>query len=341
MNCHIKQKFNYTSRKIELEKLYDNIREKEKNNLLVITNDDMLRCDLKRFGMKNMQHHQVGDVLSREQHAKIKQFRNREDIIVRKADKSNTFVIMNLEDYKNKVSSVLNDERKFKRLNKDPTNDIKKALNVLITSINGKMGAIKISKIVGHFTPGYLYCNPKIHKSVTDPPMRPIISQIGTVTYNIAKTLNTVITRYMPKRYMIQSTQEFIEISKEVRSPKLLASLDVENLFTNVPVKETIDIILSNVYGHCAIPAPDIPRSTLQKLLEICTTQTPFRTPDGAIYQQTDGVSMGSSLGPTMANYYMCHLENRILPTIPNIEQCIYCRYVDDIFLVTPNFKTL
>ena len=30
----------------------------------------------------------------------------------------------------------------------------------------------------------------------------------------------------------------------------ILASLDVENLFTNVPVNETIDVIINNIYFH-------------------------------------------------------------------------------------------
>ena len=42
---------------------------------------------------------------------------------------------------------------------------------------------------------------------------------------------------------------------------------------------------------------------------------------------------MGSPLGPTFSNFYMCNLENNVL-----INQCIkqkfYCRYVDDIFLI-------
>ena len=52
---------------------------------------------------------------------------------------------------------------------------------------------------------------------------------------------------------------------------------------------------------------------------------------DGVMYIQCDGVSMGSPLGPTFANFFMAEVENRALR---NIRVSLYCRYIDDIFLI-------
>ena len=52
---------------------------------------------------------------------------------------------------------------------------------------------------------------------------------------------------------------------------------------------------------------------------------------DGKLHIQIDGMSMGSPLGPTFANFYMADLENRVL-SLPNLKPNIYCRYVDDIY---------
>ena len=49
------------------------------------------------------------------------------------------------------------------------------------------------------------------------------------------------------------------------------------------------------------------------------------------MYIQKDGMSMGSPLGPTFANFYMADVENKVL-SMPNMKPNIYCRYVDDIF---------
>lgn len=49
---------------------------------------------------------------------------------------------------------------------------------------------------------------------------------------------------------------------------------------------------------------------------------------------------MGSPLGPLMANYYMCHLENTIFED-NNLKPKLYCRYMDDIFVVVEKFEQL
>jgi hypothetical protein len=96
----------------------------------------------------------------------------------------------------------------------------------------------------------------------------------------------------MPLNFSIKSTNEFLEIIRCQTPDKMMASLDVESLFTNVPVEETIEIILKYVY-HNDDPekfAPAIPEHLMKVMLLLCTTECPFYAPDGSIYQQKDGV---------------------------------------------------
>ena len=48
---------------------------------------------------------------------------------------------------------------------------------------------------------------------------------------------------------------------------------------------------------------------------------------DGQLYEQTDGVAMGSSLGPLLANVFMCHLEEKL--ACDCLMPHLYRRYVD------------
>ena len=122
---------------------------------------------------------------------------------------------------------------------------------------------------------------------------------------------------------------------------KMLASLDVESLFTNIPVNETIEIIIHEVYNHPDIAPPNMPRESLKNLLYICTTKTPFSSPKGDLYQQIDGVSMGTPLGPTLANFYASYVENKVFDNNPSLKPKVYCRYVDDTFVVINNYHEL
>ena len=339
MACHVKKKFDHLTKKIEVEKLYRNIEEQCKKDKVVINNSEVLKCELKRFGLSHTKDFNR-DILSKKQIDLVKNFKDNKDIIVRKADKSNTFVIMNMMYYTEKIESMLADEDKFEKVATDPTPQLKKELRTLVTRANKHSKSIKFPLPVGHYEPGYTYGNPKMHKDKLNPPFRLIVSQIGTITYEISKRLNDILTPYLPAKHMISSTNEFISIAKGVERKGLLASLDVESLFTNVPVIETINIILNNTYHNPTVAPPDIPEMLMKSLLEICTTKTPFRHLNGDIYIQRDGVSMGNPLGCLFANMYMCHIENNIIPTLTN-KPIVYARYVDDIFLMIHNIKTL
>ena len=87
---------------------------------------------------------------------------------------------MNRADYNTKVNVILSDSTKFSKIKKNPTDDIKKKVNKAIEVINAEIGQHHLSTLEGHYLPGYMYGNPKIHKDSSNPPIRPIISHIGT-----------------------------------------------------------------------------------------------------------------------------------------------------------------
>ena len=132
---------------------------------------------------------------------------------------------------------------------------------------------------------------------------------------------------------MLKSTSDFIDLLQSKNNQGIIASLDVESLFTNVPIDDTIDIIIQHVYHHPTLQPPKLNPNHLRSLLEICTRECPFNCPQGKLYAQVNGVAMGQCLGSTFANFYMAHHENLILNEHFGPEINIYCRYVDDIFI--------
>ena len=103
-------------------------------------------------------------------------------------------------------------------------------------------------------------------------------------------------------------------------------------------MKPTIKIIIDYAYSHLDISPPNIPEEIMEEILLTCTTKTLFRHPNGDIYLQVDDILMGSPLGPLLANYYMAYIENTVLDDLsPDTKPTVYCRYVDDIFVVESN----
>ena len=113
----------------------------------------------------------------------------------------------------------------------------------------------------------------------------------------------------------------------------VLVSFDVKSLFTNVPLKKTIDIILDRVYNQRLVNT-NLKKRTLKKLIQDTCNKTAFLA-NGTVYEQIDGVSMGASLGPVLANIIMTELERAVVDDlITNGTLKFYARYVDDTLLM-------
>ncbi len=75
-------------------------------------------------------------------------------------------------------------------------------------------------------------------------------------------------------------------------------------------------------------------RSQFIKLLSLSVKNCHFVF-NGRIYQQIDGVAMGSPLGPLFANIFMSFHEKSWLYNCPSaFKPLLYRRYVDDCFLL-------
>ena len=81
------------------------------------------------------------------------------------------------------------------------------------------------------------------------------------------------------------------------------------SLFTNVPLRKTVNIILKRVYQDRLIKTNSKKRSLKKLLIDVCT-KTSFIF-NNKIYEQKDGVSMGSPLGPVLVNIIMAELEKK------------------------------
>ena len=55
------------------------------------------------------------------------------------------------------------------------------------------------------------------------------------------------------------------------------------------------------------------------------------------IYEQIDGNSTGSPLGPSLSNFYVSYIEDNLINFTADISTKFYSRYVDDVFAIFLN----
>ena len=113
----------------------------------------------------------------------------------------------------------------------------------------------------------------------------------------------------------------------------LLHAFDISSLFTNVPLAETIQICADALYNNNVLPQPSFPRDIVE-LMQLATSSVEFSF-NNNMYRQIDGVSMGSPLGPALANIFVGHQEQKLFNVIDR--PLAYFRYVDDTFAVFNN----
>ena len=120
--------------------------------------------------------------------------------------------------------------------------------------------------------------------NVDNLPLRPVISNIGTATYQISKYLASLLSKLAKSDFTINNTKDFLSRirDKTIASDCVIVSLDVESLFTSVPLDFTINLILDKVYKYSSIQTK-LKCNELKQLLELCTKVMHFSF-EGDIY---------------------------------------------------------
>ena len=86
-----------------------------------------------------------------------------------------------------------------------------------------------------------------------------------------------------------------------------MASLDVEFLFTNIPLEETIKNCVNDLFSN-NFYSGKLSRKDLNELLKLATIESSFIF-DNKLYKQIDGVAMGSPLVTPLANAFLRYYE--------------------------------
>ena len=190
--------------------------------------------------------------------------------------------------------------------------------------------------------PARLYRTAKTHKfetlediTVVHLKFRPIIDQTGTFTYNVAKDISDYLRPLCKNEYSINDTQKLIHkhviFNSTFQDDEEDVSYDVESLFTNIPIEETINYSIEQIYVHKKL-TPICSKPILRRVLIKLATECTFKL-NSRFLKQVDDCTMGGPLSVTFSDNYMVKMEKDIvIPSNIVIPSTIfYCRFVDDI----------
>ena len=268
----------------------------------------------------------------------LKNLRDNRAIVITRPDKGSGVVIQDASTYVEKMHTILNDTSKFTRLgpvdtfDKTPTVEgrLQRFLMKLLKQNKISKATYEAVRPSGSLRPR-LYGLPKVHKDGT--PLRPILSMIGSPQHQLSRWLATLLQPVL-ERYSgncVVDSFAFAEFIRnyDLNTPVQLCSFDIKSLFTNVPVAETITICADYLFNGVSNSA-GLEKSDFIKLMEFAVSDVEFSF-NNIMFRQTDGIAMGSPLGPTLANIFVGFYEEQLFATTD--KPPIYLRYVDDTFV--------
>lgn len=250
-----------------------------------------------------------------------------------KADKSNAIVILGKEDYIKKTENFIK-ENNFKELAKDPTEKYKKELTETIKKCTKVIPEDYRQKMnIANSKAPVMKGIPKIHKK--DVPIRPLVNFQYAPTYKVSKLLSSRLNDdlKLEYKYNVKNSYDFADQMKHIKlsANSRLISFDISNLYTNIPVNETVELIkcrlMNNGYERTYV-------NQIVKLLKIVLKQNYFRF-NNRFYEQNDGLAMGSPLSAILSEVFLQYNEEVFLESLEKDHEILtYKRYVDDILII-------
>jgi hypothetical protein len=232
---------------------------------------------------------------TRKEYRTIQNIKEKLDVhkaLILKADKGNTLVIEYADHYCKKIHDFISNNQ-LQTINKDPTNKFQNKIRTVLKDCR--------NLITQESRPKYINLNPthpsirgllKIHKDQC--PIRPIVNWTNAPAYKLSKLLNHLLKTHIPLPYVynVKNTPQLMYEINEIpyNSHLRLASLDIDNMYTNIPtdlICKIIDRMCMNV---------NVNQETTNSLIKITHTiiQQNYFEFLNKCYLQSKGLAMGA-----------------------------------------------
>ena len=287
-----------------------------------------------KFELANIKLNRPKDNLSQGERYALKELSRDKSIVLKKADKGTTTVIMNRTDKLNEGQVQLDDIHNYRPLEKPMVDTTAKKVHRLIRSLLQEGHIDEMTAKWLSLTPDppripVFYTLTKIHKPT--PVGRPIISGCDGPTERISAFVDHLLQPIAQKQTSyLKDTTDFLNFIEKTKLPKntILVSMDVTSLYTNIPQEEGMTTVCE-AYEEFYQENPPIPSRYLREMLSLILQENSFQF-NGKDYLQTHGTAMGTKMAVAFANIFMAKIETEILRQ-SNTKPIFWKRYIDDV----------
>ena len=281
-------------------------------------------------------HHSVKANVLPEQEEAIAKLSQDKTMIVKPSDKGKGLVVMKRETYVSKASDIL---QTYEQVSGNPTPKVEATTKrVIKTVMENKTDKSLVNSLLpqGSRTAEF-YGLPKNHKDSV--PLRPIVSACGGPLDKLTWFLEQIISqlvKHVPAH--LPNTDAYLQRIKQKYTDgfppgTILFSLDVCNLYGNIPISEAVQVVMDLLQKHKDTTNMfGLSWTDLEPLLQHCLTNSYLKF-GPSYYKQNLGLPMGNRIAPSVAIIFMGALEDNFL-SADRAQPAMYMRYIDDCMCV-------
>ncbi|XP_068697418.1 uncharacterized protein [Montipora foliosa] len=235
-----------------------------------------------KVSKSNLQRSNPKNNLSHNEYKALRELVNNTEIILKKADKGTTTVIMNKCDKTQEAQTHLNNREHYKLLKNAMAEETLQRVNELVTRLHQNNFIDDMTKKWFSQTRNppripIFYTLTKIHKQ--KPVSRPIISGCEGLSERLSSSVDKLLQpiAQTQKSYLKDTTHfiNFIEKTKVLQNT-ILVSMDVTSLYTNIPQEEGITTVCK-AYEKFHNYNPPIPSHHLKEMLCLILKENSFQ----------------------------------------------------------------
>ena len=248
---------------------------------------------------------------------------NDKSIIIQKSNKDNSVLLLGEDKCLEGMSKILYNKTKFETLQFDQDKELnyvfivlnlEKKIIIVMEDLNNKEEITEVDYNHPYpcgSCPGIVYGLAKVHKPVADrcPSLPPILSAINISSYKLVKFVVPLLTPLASNDYTIKDSFSFAEDVSSFDCAHYMISLNIESLFSNILLEETINICVEKLFEN-KIKVNNLTKEFFQSSLELATLDY-FFILDGKYHKQKNGIATGFPLSPALANVFSRHFQEQ------------------------------
>ena len=266
----------------------------------------------------------------------------RKPVALMPSDKGGEFCAVDMDTYRDLGRSHLADNTTYQAIPRMSAKTIEGKINRTWRSICRERGVttrLERSFISNNTRMATFRHVIKTHKPGPQLKIRPVIAGRGCPTEKIAWLLKVILSPLLSTVPAHASDSgslmaAVLSTTPEVRTQyQHQCSLDVEALYTSVPVHEALEAVRRKLLLQGAIPQPLLIEDIIRLLDEVFSLT--FFHYEGQVYRQIEGLPMGCAVSGIVAIIFMETVETRALALFGRCP--LYRRYVDDCYALVSN----